>query len=72
MNNPTLASTDCPPLPVAWMGYAAPDTIKICAWCSDKVTADRLAREQHFKVTHAICPRCYGRQLAALLGESAD
>lgn len=67
MNNTTFA-----PLPVAWMGYAAPDTIRICAWCSDKVTADRLAREQHFKVTHGMCVACYQKQLSALLGESAD
>lgn len=65
VNNRTFA----PPLPVAWMGYAAPDTIKICAWCPDKFAADRLAREQHFKVTHGMCVDCYQKQLSELLGE---
>ena len=64
MNNPTLA-----PMPQAWMGYAAPDTIRVCAWCPDKSAADRLAREQHFKATHSMCVTCYQKQLAELLGE---
>jgi hypothetical protein len=64
LNNPTLA-----PLPVAWIGYARTDTVRVCAWCPDKMAADKLALAQGFRVTHQICPVCYNKQLAELLGE---
>lgn len=61
--NPTLCA--------AWLGYvmdehAADVMVRICAWCPDKEAAEREARRLCLKVTHGVCPKCYGEQLALL------
>ena len=55
------------------MGYAAITprvTVRVCAWCEDKVQADAEAHQAGFEVTHGICPTCAARQIAAFLGET--
>ena len=55
-------------LPKAWLGYSPCKgggfAVRVCAWCSDKAEAERLARP--LPITHTICPACYARQLAQL------
>lgn len=54
-------------MPAAWMGFAPRigdkkrACVKVCGWCPDKETADALAAERGYDVTHGQCPKCYQR-----------
>ena len=64
--------------PSALMGYAPPlkgasrACVRVCAWCPDKAAAEAEAEKYGHDVTHGICPKCFQKQQAALLGERED
>lgn len=52
--------------PAAIMGYASDAggiLVRICAWCPDKVQAERTCRAAGLRVTHGICVDCYARMI---------
>jgi hypothetical protein len=59
------------------MGYAVPESgasracVRICSYCPDKKEAEDEAERANHDMTHSICPECYNKQLAKLLGEQA-
>ena len=58
-------------IPKGVIGYAKNPSggfmVRICAWCDTGKGATRWAAP--LPVTHTLCPECYQKQMAQLLGE---
>ena len=65
-----------PVYPKAWIGLVNLSTpkvvcygVRLCSWCPDIAKAEAMAKKENLTVSHGLCPSCYDKQIAQLLGE---
>jgi hypothetical protein len=64
------------PMPPAFLGYKLSHgslLIRVCASCPGRAEVEAFARaEPPVPVTHGICPACYQKAMAEVLGEACQ